>query len=295
MLSIFDIAALLLVLSAIFGWVNRRFIGLPHVIGVLVMGLLFSLALVIYDWLLPTSTVLEDVTGTIRQIDFFDTLMNGMLGFLLFAGALQVNFARLRDERWAVALMATIGVLISTVIVGGAFWIAAQLLGVEVSLVWALVFGALISPTDPVVVLALLKTVKLPKSLEIKIAGESLFNDGVGVVVFTLVLGVAASGNDLGIAEIGEAFLVEAVGGALLGGVVGLIVVRAMQAIDDYPVEILITLALVTGLYALALRLHVSGPIAVVVAGLFVGNRGASRRHEPDDARASLPVLGSDR
>ncbi len=277
MLSIFDIAALLLVLSAIFGWVNRRFIGLPHVIGVLVMGLLFSLAVVIYDWLLPTSTVLEDVTGTIRQIDFFDTLMNGMLGFLLFAGALQVNFARLRDERWAVALMATIGVLISTAIVGGAFWIAAQLLGVEVSLVWALVFGALISPTDPVVVLALLKTVKLPKSLEIKIAGESLFNDGVGVVVFTLVLGVAASGNDLGFAEIGEAFLVEAVGGALLGGVVGLIVVRAMQAIDDYPVEILITLALVTGLYALALRLHVSGPIAVVVAGLFVGNRGAAR------------------
>ncbi len=277
MLSIFDMAALLLVLSAIFGWINRRFVGLPHVIGLLVMGLLFSLAVVAVDLVLPETTVLEDFSAALRQIDFFETLMNGMLAFLLFAGSLQVNFGRLRDERWAIGLMATFGVVISTVIVGFSFWTAAQLLGVDVPLTWALVFGALISPTDPVVVLALLKRVRLPERLEIKIAGESLFNDGVGVVVFTLLLGVAAGGAELSAFHIGEVFLLEAVGGAVLGAVAGLIAVYAMEAIDEYPVEILITLALVTGLYALALRLHISGPIAVVVAGLFVGNRGAAR------------------
>jgi CPA1 family monovalent cation:H+ antiporter len=244
---------------------------------VLVLGLSFSLAVIAVDKLLPGSTALEGFSATVRQIDFFNTLMNGMLGFLLFAGALQVDFNRLRDERWAVALMATIGVIISTVIIGAGFWLLAQVAGIGIPLAWAMVFGALISPTDPVVVLALLKAVRLPRQLEIKIAGESLFNDGVGVVVFTLLFAIAVSGADLSLADVGIAFLEEAVGGALLGAVAGLIVVRAMESIDDYPVEILITLALVTGLYAFALHVGASGPIAVVVAGLFVGNRGAAR------------------
>jgi CPA1 family monovalent cation:H+ antiporter len=244
---------------------------------VLVLGLCFSLAVIAVDKLLPGSTALEGFSATVRQIDFFNTLMNGMLGFLLFAGALQVDFNRLRDERWAVALMATIGVIISTVIIGAGFWLLAQVAGIGIPLAWAMVFGALISPTDPVVVLALLKAVRLPRQLEIKIAGESLFNDGVGVVVFTLLFAIAVSGADLSLADVGIAFLEEAVGGALLGAVAGLIVVRAMESIDDYPVEILITLALVTGLYAFALHIGASGPIAVVVAGLFVGNRGAAR------------------
>ena len=180
------------------------------------------------------------------------------------------------------ALLATVGVLISTAIVGVATWGAANLFGIHLSLIWALVFGALISPTDPVAVLSLLKSVRLPESMETKISGESLFNDGVGVVVFTVLLslavgtgtGAGAGGSEVGLVYAGEVFLFEAVGGAVLGIVTGYISVHAMESIDDYPVEILITLALVTGLYALALHLHTSGPIAVVVAGLFMGNRG---------------------
>ena len=282
MLSFFDIAALVLVLSAVFGWVNRRFIRLPHQIGLLILGLAASLALVVVDDVLPDSTILASVTAAVAQINFYDTMMNGMLAFLLFAGALHVDFSKLRSEALPVALLATVGVLISTAIVGVATWGAANLFGIHLSLIWALVFGALISPTDPVAVLSLLKSVRLPESMEIKISGESLFNDGVGVVVFTVLLSLAVGtgaavghgGGSVGLVYAGEVFLFEAVGGAVLGIVTGYISVHAMESIDDYPVEILITLALVTGLYALALHLHTSGPIAVVVAGLFMGNRG---------------------
>jgi len=272
--GILDIAALVLVLSAAFGWLNRRFIHLPHTIGLLVLGLATSLALIVINDVMPESGLLEAFTGAIGQIDFFDTMMNGMLAFLLFAGALQIEFGRLKTEAWAVGLMATVGVLISTVIVGVGTWLAAGALGIELPLIWALTFGALISPTDPVAVLALLKSMGLPRSLEISIAGESLFNDGVGVVVFTVLVSVAVSGGDVSLVYAGEVFLVEAVGGALLGVAAGYVALHAMEAIDDYPVEILITLALVTGLYALALHLHTSGPIAVVVAGILIGNRG---------------------
>ncbi|MDQ0326716.1 CPA1 family monovalent cation:H+ antiporter [Rhodopseudomonas julia] len=274
MLSLFDISALLLVLSALFGWVNVRFIRLPHTIGMLLMALFASLAIVAFDVVVPGSHVREAFTETIRQIDFFDTLMHGMLAFLLFAGALHVDFGLLRSERWAVGLMASLGVLISTVIIGFGFYFGANLLGVDLSLPWAFVFGALISPTDPVAVLSLLKSVRVPETLEVKIAGESLFNDGVGIVVFTVLLAIAAGGGEIEPLHIGEIFLLEAGGGALLGFVGGWIAVRLMQSIDHYPVEILLSLALVTGLYAAALALHMSGPIAVVVAGLLVGNRG---------------------
>ncbi len=274
MLSLFDIATILLVLSAIFGWVNERFIGLPHVIGLLVMALATSIGLIVLDEFMPGLGVSRVVEGAIKSIDFYNALMNGMLAFLLFAGALQVDLGRLRAEASAVGLMATVGVVISTVIVGFGFYALALIIGVDLPLAWAMVFGALISPTDPVAVLALLKSVDLPQRLEIKIAGESLFNDGVGVVIFTLLIGIATRTEHLTVLNVGEAFLMEAVGGAVLGLVVGLITVRAMEAVDHYPVEILITLGLVTGLYALALRLHMSGPIAVVVTGILVGNRG---------------------
>ncbi len=283
MLSFFDIAALVLVLSAVFGWVNRRFIHLPNQIGLLILGLAMSLALVVADDVLPQSNFRDAFTAAIAQINFYDTMMNGMLAFLLFAGALHVDFGKLRSEAVPVALLATVGVVISTVIVGVATWGAANLLGIPLPLIWALVFGALISPTDPVAVLSLLKTVHLPESMEIKITGESLFNDGVGVVVFTVLLSLALqgtgaevshSGSGFDVVYAGEVFLFEAVGGAVLGIVAGYISVHAMESIDEYPVEILITLALVTGLYAVALHLHTSGPIAVVVAGLLMGNRG---------------------
>ncbi len=197
MLSLYDIAALVLVVSATFGWLNRRFIHLPHTIGLLILGLAMSLALIVVNDVVPESRLLEAFTGAIGQIDFFDTMMNGMLAFLLFAGALQIDFGKLKMEAAPIGLMATVGVLISTAVVGVGMWLAARVLGVDLPLVWALTFGALISPTDPVAVLALLKSMRLPEALEISIAGESLFNDGVGVVVFTVLLSVAVTGGDV--------------------------------------------------------------------------------------------------
>jgi CPA1 family monovalent cation:H+ antiporter len=276
MLSLLEIGALLLVLSALFGWVNARFVRLPPTIALLLMALLTSLVLIAIDAAVPSSNMLEDFTSAIAQIDFFDTLMHGMLAFLLFAGALQVDLSDLRDVRWPVGILATVGVLISTVFVGTGFWLLTKAVGVELPLIWALVFGALISPTDPIAVLSLLKSARIPSRLEMKIAGESLFNDGVGVVVFTVLLSLAVRGGEPDMLHIGELLLVEAVGGVILGLVAGFVAVYAMQAIDDYPIEILLSLALATGVYAIAVRLHTSGPLAVVVAGLLVGNRGVA-------------------
>lgn len=276
MLSLFEIAALLLVLSAVFAWVNVRFVGLPQSIGLLVMAFLVSLVLITIDHLIPGSNVRETVTAAVAQIDFFDALMNGMLAFLLFAGALHVDFGLLKNVRWPVGVLATIGVLVSTGLVGTAVFVAAQTMGIDLPLPWAFVFGALISPTDPVAVLSLLKSVRIPERLEMKIAGESLFNDGVGVVVFSVLLSIAVQGSEPELAQAVEVFFVEAVGGIVLGLVAAFVAVRAMQAIDDYATEILLSLALVMGTYAAAVALHTSGPLAVVVAGLLVGNRGAA-------------------
>jgi CPA1 family monovalent cation:H+ antiporter len=276
MLSLLEISALLLVLSALFGWVNARFVRLPPTIALLLMALLTSLVLIAFDAMVPSSTMREDFTSAIAQIDFFDTLMRGMLAFLLFAGALHVDLGELRDVRWPVGILATVGVVISTVLVGTGFWLLTKTVGVELPFIWALVFGALISPTDPIAVLSLLKSVRIPPRLEMKIAGESLFNDGIGVVVFTVLLALAIEGGTPDLLHASEVFLVEAVGGLALGLVAGFVAVYAMRAIDNYPVEILLSLALVTGLYAVAIRLHTSGPLAVVVAGLLVGNRGVA-------------------
>ena len=275
MLSLFEISAFLLVLSAAFGWLNVRVLKLPHTIGLLLMALAASGSLIVLDLIVPSSNVREAVAAAVRQIDFFEALMNGMLAFLLFAGALHVDLGLLREKKWIIGIMATVGVLISTFIVGVGFWGAARMLGLDMPFIWALVFGSLISPTDPVAVLSLLKSVRIPESLEVKIAGESLFNDGVGVVVFTILVALAAGGGRFDLAHAGEIFVTEAIGGAAIGLLAGFITVRAMRAIDNYSVEILLTLALTTALYATAQRLHMSGPIAVVVAGLLIGNRGA--------------------
>lgn len=277
MLSILDIVALLLSVTAAFGWLNQRVIHLPHTIGLLVMGLAASLLLVAVELAVPGTHLHEDLTAILRRLDFRAAVLDGMLAFLLFAGALHVDLGVLRARAWAVGLMATLGVVISTAVVGVGFWLAADLLGLPVPLAWALVFGALVSPTDPVAVLSTLKTVQVPRTLEVDMAGESLFNDGVGIVIFTTLLAVAAgSGGEhaVGAAQVAELFVVEALGGAALGLATGYVAYRAMRAIDDFPVEVLISLALVAGTYAVAAKLHLSGPIAVVVAGLLVGNRG---------------------
>ena len=275
MISIFDLVAMLLTLSALFGWINGRFVHMPHSIGMLVLGLVASLLLVLLDVAFPSQHLYEALTGPLRQIDFTDVVMNGMLAFLLFAGAMTLDLSALRDRAWPVATLALVGTVISTAIVGSAFWTVARWSGHPVPLAWALVFGALISPTDPVAVLATLKTVKVPQSLEIEMQGEALFNDGVGIVLFTVLLGFAAGiGGEASSARgIARLLLQEAGGGLLLGVVTGYVAYRAMRTIDDFPVEVLITLALVAGTYALAQKLHASGPLAVVAAGLLVGDR----------------------
>lgn len=290
-LSIFDIMAVLLTLSAIFGYINHRYLRLPHTIGLVVIALAASGVVVLFDLAVPSLGVADAVRGGLKSIDFYETLMEGMLSALLFAGAVHVDFAELSQRKWAIGLMASFGVLISTFLIGTAMWGVFTLFGINVPWIWALVFGALISPTDPVAVLGILKTVRIPRLLEAKIAGESLFNDGVGVVIFVIVLAIAAGSSGHGseavdAAAIAKLFFQEAVGGAVLGIAGGYLAYFAMRRIDEHNLEVLITLALVFGTYALALHLHLSGPIAVVVSGLFIGNHGArfamsenTRRH----------------
>ena len=275
MISFFDLFAVLILLTAAFGWVNRKFFGLPSNIELLLMGVLSSLLLVGIDRAIPGANLLADFGSALAKIDFYDAVMNGMLAFLLFAGALHVDWQRLKRRFGSVTALATLGVVLSTFIIGAGFWLLAGLFGLNLPLPWALVFGALISPTDPVAVLSMLKSTRVPELLETEIAGESLFNDGVGVVLFTLLLTIAASGDtDFSVLSVVGIFLLEAIGGALFGLLAGYVAFQAMRLIDDYAVEIFISLALVTTTYALARHAHISGPIAVVVAGLLIGERG---------------------
>lgn len=275
--SIFDMIAILLVLTAVFGWVNHVLIRLPHTVGLLVMGLAASLVLIGIEIARPEEHLYENLTLLLRQIDFKSTVLDGLLAFLLFAGALHVDLSLLKRRAWSVGVMATLGVTISTVIIGGGLWWISRVLGIPLPLEWAFVFGALISPTDPVAVLSTLKSVHVPETLEADMSGESLFNDGVGVVVFTVLVAVATRAGEGGIDvhHIAELFFVEALGGAVLGLGTGYLAYRSMRAIDNYPLETLISLAVAAGTYAVASKFHMSGPIAVVVAGILIGNRGA--------------------
>ena len=277
-MSIFEIAAILIGLSALFGYLNHKILRLPHTIGLVVIALAASLAIVILELVWPETNVSENVTGVLLGIDFHDAVMNGMLSFLLFAGALHVDFSVFRSQSLAIGLMATLGILISTFLIGWVTWLLLNLFNIETPFIWALVFGALISPTDPVAVLGLFKTVHVPETLEAKMAGESLFNDGVGVVVFTVVLAIAAGsgghGGEVTVMSVASLFVTEAVGGTVLGLLAGYIGYRAMHHIDEHNLEVMITLAVVMVTYVVALRLHLSGPIAMVVAGLLIGNKG---------------------
>ena len=273
-MDLLQLTSLLIVLAAVFGAVNYIFLKLPTAIGILVVSLIASVTILFLDLVLQGFVVDDQVRRLVGTIDFSDTLLEGMLGLLLFAGALHVKLSDLQEQWKVVALMATIGIGLSTAIVGFGFsWYTGM------PILVALVFGALISPTDPVAVLGVLKEAALPKSLETKIAGESLFNDGVGYVVFLVLIGLAfphgdAHGSGLGGAV--QLFLQEAVGGALLGLVLGWLTFRLMARIDDYSLEVLLTLALAFGGYQLAAWLHVSAPIMAVCAGLLIGDVGTS-------------------
>jgi CPA1 family monovalent cation:H+ antiporter len=275
-LSLMDIAAVLLTLSAIFGWLNHKFLPLSHSVGLLVMSVVTSLLLIGLDALVPSLQLLGQLSEGLQQIDFAEVVVNGMLAFLLFAGSLHVDLETLRSRAVPVFLLAVFATTISTVIVGLAFWIVCGLAGLPVSLPWALVFGALISPTDPVAVLSTLRNANVPDDLRIETEGEALFNDGVGIVLFTILLRFASAehGVHISAVDIGELLVREAGGGLLLGLLTGYIAYWAMRLIDDYPIEVLISVALVTGTYALARHLHVSGPLSMVAAGLLIGDRG---------------------
>jgi len=216
-MSAFDIAAILVVASALFGWANHHFIKLPHTIGLTVMGAIAAIGLMVADAFIP-GIVLDDwVSGLLEQMNFTETLLQGMLSFLLFAGALHVDLERLKADWLPVLLLSTVGVIISTILVGSAMWALGLLLGLPIAPIWYFVFGALISPTDPVSVLGVLKEENVPASLQSAVAGESLFNDGVGIVIFTILLGAAVTGAEFSVSEGVRLFAIEAGGGVLVG------------------------------------------------------------------------------
>lgn len=270
-MSVITISSIVVSLCALFSYINYKFLKLPATIGIMLLALLTSLILL----LLPGFGVAihEHALTVLSSIDFSETLLHGMLSFLLFAGALHVNLEDLGKQKWIVSILAGFGTMFSTVVVACISYYIFNALGFTISFIYALIFGALISPTDPIAVMAILRKACVAKSLETKVVGESLFNDGIAVVLFLVLTGFAL-GNDMSGYEVVGLFFQEAIGGALLGFVIGYIIYRLLCSIDHYAVEILLTLALVMGGYELAHTLHVSGPIAMVVAGLLIGNHG---------------------
>jgi CPA1 family monovalent cation:H+ antiporter len=271
-MQLLDISAALLTIAALFSWLNAKYIKLPTTIGVMLIALVFSLLLISLSYLGVDAH--GYASRLLAGIDFNLTLMHGMLSFLLFAGALHVNLNDLRQQAWIILVLATAGMIMSTFIVGVASWLLLGAIGLSIPFLYCLLFGALISPTDPIAVLAMLKSTGVPKSLETKIAGESLFNDGVAVVVFIIILRLVTGGESVSPASVIGLFFIEALGGALLGFVVGYGVYQMLKSINNYQVEVLLTLGLVMGTYSFAHIIHVSGPIAIVIAGLLIGNHG---------------------
>ena len=272
-MDLINLIAIILSLSAFFAYIKFRFIGLPTSIGVMLITLVLSLLMVLIS-AFGIADIRSAATDMLGHVDFNEALMEGMLSFLLFAGALHVNADDLKDMKWTIGILATVGVVISTVLVGTVVYFLLPIIGIQINYIYCLLFGALISPTDPIAVMATLKKAGIAKSLETKIAGESLFNDGVGVVVYIVILGMILNPSEASFAQTGLLFLQEAIGGVLFGYGLGMLGFYLLKSVDNYQVEILTTLALVLGGYTLALELHTSGPIAVVVAGLLIGNKG---------------------
>ena len=271
-LSPFDAASILIVMAAVLGYINHRTLKLPASVGLTFMGAIASLLVIAIDHILPGAHLAPMVVNFLDTIDFHTTLMNGMLSFLLFAGAMHINWQEVKRGFWPILVLSTVGVIASTVIVGLGFYAIVLLAGLKIPMIWCFVFGALISPTDPVAVMAVMRHAAVPPTLQATVAGESLFNDGVGVVVFGIVLVAAIGGGDFSFGHASVEFLRETGGGIVLGLAAGWLAYYAMHSIDDYNVEVMITLAVVMGGYTLASFIHVSGPVAMAVAGLVVGN-----------------------
>ena len=271
MTDYFFIITILVVLSALFGYINVRFLKLPNTIGLMLITIVFTFGVFAISYF--DSTLLDAERFIIRQIDFKSVLLDVMLSFLLFAGALHTNFEQLKVQRWPVLAFSTFGVLVSTFLVGISVFFILKLIGLDVGFIYCLLFGALISPTDPIAVLGILKKAGVPKKLEAKIVGESLFNDGVGVVIFLTIYQIASVGSgDIIVFDVFKLFGKEVFGGILLGGLLGWITYRLLKSINDYDIEVIITLAAVMGGTVIAHELHLSAPLAMVTAGLMVGN-----------------------
>ncbi|KAG4081116.1 hypothetical protein HA402_010287 [Bradysia odoriphaga] len=274
-MSMFDSAGALLALIAVFGYINHRFIKLPDTLGITAVGLIAFVGLSLFGLAHPEMALKAQTL--VEQIDFSDLVFHGLLSLLLFAGALHVDLSKMRQFKLPVFLLATVGVVISAVVVGAGFYYVAQLFGHSISFLWCLVFGALISPTDPIAVLAVLKNAGASENVETKITGEALFNDGTAVVAFLTLVGLASGATEFSAGQVSLTLLREVLGAAALGVIVGYTASFMLRGLDSYPVEILTTLALATGGYSLAEVLHVSAPLAVVVMGLVIGNHGAAK------------------
>ena len=265
--------SVLIVLASFFAYLNLRFLKLPSTIGVMIIAMISSILLVITGNMFPAT--LSRFSTLLKDVDFTEVLMGAMLNFLLFAGAIHINLRDLREQRLPIIVFSTVSVVISTFIVGALTYGVMGLLGWQVPLIYCMLFGALISPTDPIAVLSILKDANVPKSLETKVAGESLFNDGVAVVVFAVLLQLS-KGTDMDFSFLNVSWLLikEAAGGFLLGAILGIGASNAMKKVDDYKVSVLITLAVVMGGYLIAHAIHISGPLTMVAAGMVIGNYG---------------------
>ncbi len=263
----------LIILASIFAYINHRFIKLPGTIGVMSMALMFSIFLIFFGDKIFAEELLDDFSRLIHGFDFSTVLMSVMLNFLLFAAGIHINIKDLREQKGPIIVFSTLSVIITAFLVGTAMYYVLPLLDLKIPFIYCLLFGTLIAPTDPVAVLGVLKSAKVSKSLETKVAGESLFNDGIAVVMFSILISVAY-GKDVDISFLGvsELLLKEAGGGLLLGIGLGVLGSRMMRRIDDYIISVLITLSVVMGGATIASSLHMSSPLAMVAAGLIIGN-----------------------
>jgi len=271
-MGIYTAFSILIVLAALFAYLNDRFLKLPAAIGLMALAIVTSLILILVGLAYPPMII--GVKAFISSFDFSELLLGSMLSFMLFAGSLHINLNDLRQQRLPIIAFSTLSVIISTFIIGTVFYYLLPLFGIAAPFIYCLLFGSLISPTDPIAVLGILKEAGIQKSLETKIAGESLFNDGVAVVVFLTILHVAEQPGKLQVSDVALLFCREAFGGLVLGLILGKGGLSIMRTIDNYKVEVLITIAIVMGGYALASALHISGPLAMVAAGIIIGNHG---------------------
>lgn len=272
-LTVLEVGAVFLSITALLSYVNHRFIGLPTTIGVMVISIVLSMVAIFLGFL-GFDQLIDYEISLLNQLDFTEVLLDGMLSMLLFAGALHVNISDLKRYRLPIGILACVGTVVSAVLIATALYFMLPLLGFDLPYIWCLLFGALISPTDPIAVMGILSSAGAPKSIETVIAGESLFNDGLGVVIFVLLLGILSSGDIPTANYVAHTLAVEAGGGIIFGLVLGAILYYMIKSIDSYQEEVLLTLAGVIGGYALASHWHLSGPLAMVMMGLMLGNQG---------------------